>query len=141
MKNSGVPEGRARPAVAAGALAGTELRYGPWVSPSPTQQEPFPGPPCSSTFPGASSSPALTTFWIARPRTAFWLRAGVGPGLLGSFTTFSAVVFSIDQLARAGPHARCLDRLPAPVPAPGAWRGGRRLADRQSACRPVGSFA
>jgi len=47
---------------------------------------------------------ALTTVWMARPRTAFWLRAGLGPGLLGSFTTFSAVVFAADQLARAGQH-------------------------------------
>ena len=47
---------------------------------------------------------ALPTVWMARPRTPFWVRAGLGPGLLGSFTTFSAVVFSLDQLVREGQH-------------------------------------
>lgn len=47
---------------------------------------------------------ALTTAWLARPKTAFWLRAGLGPGLLGSFTTFSAVIYSLDQFSRAGQH-------------------------------------
>jgi CrcB protein len=35
-----------------------------------------------------------------------WLRAGLGPGLLGSFTTFSAVMVSLVSLTAA-------DRLPA----------------------------
>lgn len=31
-----------------------------------------------------------------------WLKAGVGPGILGTFTTFSAVVLSVVTLAEAG---------------------------------------
>ncbi|PTT66838.1 FluC/FEX family fluoride channel, partial [Arthrobacter sp. HMWF013] len=77
----------------------------------------------------------LTTLWIARPATAFWLRAGLGPGLLGSFTTFSAVVFSMDQLARAGGHPAWIAYLALSLllglgAAAGGWRTGRLLADR-----------
>ena len=35
-------------------------------------------------------------------RAATWLRAGLGAGLLGSFTTFSAVAVSLVSLSRAG---------------------------------------
>ena len=43
----------------------------------------------------------LTGFWSVRP-AAWWVRAALGPGLLGSFTTFSAVVYAVDQYARQG---------------------------------------
>ena len=77
---------------------------------------------------------ALTTVWIARPKTAFWLRAGLGPGLLGSFTTFSAVVFSIDQLFRGGFHASWLAYLGLSLvlglgAAAAGWKTGKALAD------------
>jgi CrcB protein len=103
MKPAGMPAGRAWLAVAAGGLLGTELRYGLGLV--------FPDVPGSVPWAtlwinigGSFVLAALTTIWMARPHTAFWLRAGLGPGLLGSFTTFSAVVFSVDQLARAGEH-------------------------------------
>jgi CrcB protein len=43
-------------------------------------------------------------FLVARiwPLTAGWVRAGVGPGLLGGFTTFSALVASIVTLTASG---------------------------------------
>ena len=77
---------------------------------------------------------ALTTVWIARPKTAFWLRAGLGPGLLGSFTTFSAVVFVIDQQFRAGFHAGWLAYLGLSLvlglgAAAAGWKTGKALAD------------
>lgn len=103
MKQSGMPAASAWLAVAAGGLLGTELRYGLGLA--------FPDAPGSVPWAtlwinvgGSFVLAALTTVWMARPRTSFWLRAGLGPGLLGSFTTFSAVVFSVDQLARAGEH-------------------------------------
>jgi fluoride exporter len=103
MKPAGMPAGRAWLAVAAGGLLGSELRYGLGLV--------FPDVPGSVPWAtlwinigGSFVLAALTTIWMARPQTAFWLRAGLGPGLLGSFTTFSAVVFSVDQLARAGEH-------------------------------------
>ena len=39
---------------------------------------------------------------VAWDRTPAWLRAGLGPGLLGSFTTFSALAVSLVTLADAG---------------------------------------
>jgi CrcB protein len=43
-------------------------------------------------------------FLIARlwPTTLGWVRAGVGPGVLGGFTTFSAVMVSMVTLASGG---------------------------------------
>ncbi|WP_314213642.1 CrcB family protein [Pseudarthrobacter equi] len=103
MRESWIPSGRAWLAVAAGGLVGSELRYGLGLA--------FPDPAGSVPWTtlwinvvGSFVLAALTTAWMARPHTAFWLRAGLGPGLLGSFTTFSAVVFAVDQLARDGQH-------------------------------------
>jgi CrcB protein len=137
MKSPGVPEWRAWLAVAAGGLVGTELRYGLGLA--------YPDPPgalpWATLFINISGSfvlAALTTFWIARPHTAFWLRAGLGPGLLGSFTTFSAVVFSVDQLARSGAHPVWtaylgLSLLLGLGAAAAGWRTGKVLADRLGA--------
>lgn len=36
------------------------------------------------------------------PRVPGWVRAGLGPGILGSFTTFSALALSVVVLAQAG---------------------------------------
>jgi CrcB protein len=137
MKKSGVPEGRAWLAVAAGALAGTELRYGLGLA-FPDAAGTVPWATLLINVSGSFVLAALTTFWIARPHTAFWLRAGVGPGLLGSFTTFSAVVFSIDQLARAGQHVvwivyLVLSLLLGLGAAAAGWRTGKVLADRWGA--------
>jgi CrcB protein len=103
MKPAGKPGGRAWLAVAAGGLLGTELRYGLGLA-FPDLPGAVPWATLLVNVGGSFILAALTTAWMARPQTAFWLRAGLGPGLLGSFTTFSAVVFSLDQLARAGEH-------------------------------------
>jgi CrcB protein len=76
----------------------------------------------------------LTTIWIARPQTAFWLRAGIGPGLLGSFTTFSALVIVIDQQIRGGYHATWLAYLGLSLvlglgAAAAGWKTGKAIAD------------
>ncbi len=140
MPYPGIPAGRAWLAVAAGGLLGTELRYGLGLA--------FPDPPGSLPWTtlwinvaGSFVLAALTTVWMARPHTAFWLRAGLGPGLLGSFTTFSAVVFSVDQLARAGWHAVWVAYLALSVllglAAAGAgWRLGSMVARRPGADGP-----
>ena len=88
-------------AVAAGGLLGTELRYALGLL-FPDRPGDLPWATLGINLVGSFVLAALTTIWIARPRTAFWLRAAIGPGVLGSFTTFSAVVFSADQLTRAG---------------------------------------
>jgi CrcB protein len=41
----------------------------------------------------------VSRVWAVAPE---WLRAGLGPGLLGSFTTFSALAVSAVELSAAG---------------------------------------
>ena len=43
----------------------------------------------------------VATLWT-RPTTPDWLRAGLGVGVLGAFTTFSAVMVSVVTLAVSG---------------------------------------
>lgn len=116
-------------AVAAGGLVGTELRYGLGVL-FPEATGAVPWTTLAINVAGSFVLGMLTTIWIARPHTAFWLRAAIGPGLLGSFTTFSAVVASVDQLARAGLHALWLFYLALSVllglgAAAAGWRAGK----------------
>jgi CrcB protein len=136
MKPAGMPPARAWFAVAVGGLLGTELRYGLGLA--------FPDLPGSVPWAtlwinvaGSFVLALLTTVWMARPHTAFWLRAGLGPGLLGSFTTFSAVVFAVDRLARAGEHfawiAYLVLSLLVGLAAAGAgWRSGKVVAGRMN---------
>ena len=118
-------------AVAAGGLLGTELRYVLGLL-FPDQPGDLPWATLSINIAGSFVLAALTTIWIARPHTAFWLRAAIGPGVLGSFTTFSAVVFSTDRLARGGVPSLGLLYLGLSVllglaAAAAGWRTGRLL--------------
>ena len=137
MKHAGMPDWRAWLAVAAGGLAGTELRYGLALV-FPDAAGAVPWTTLGINVAGSFVLAALTTLWIARPHTAFWVRAGLGPGLLGAFTTFSALVFSIDQLARAGEHPVWLIYLGLSLllglgAAAAGWRTGRLMVDRTEA--------
>jgi len=137
MKPAGMPAGRAWLAVAAGGLIGAELRYGLGLA-FPDLPGAVPWATLLINISGSFVLAALTTIWIARPQTAFWLRAGLGPGLLGSFTTFSAVVFSVDQLARAGEHMAwaaylALSVLLGLAAAGLGWRFGKSVAVRHDA--------
>jgi CrcB protein len=119
-------------AVAAGGLAGTELRYGLGVL-FPEQFGTVPWTTLGINIAGSFVLGMLTTIWIARPQTAFWLRAGIGPGLLGSFTTFSALVAAVDQLARGGLHTVWLAYLSLSVllglgAAAAGWKAGKAIA-------------
>lgn len=136
------PTWRAWLSVAVGGLAGSELRYG-LVLAFPDQPASLPWATLWINVAGSFVLAALTTAWMARPRTAFWLRAGLGPGLLGSFTTFSAVVFAVDQLARAGQHpvwiAYLAISLLLGLAAAGAgWRLGKRLTRQAVDAAPGG---
>jgi len=134
MKAVAGPGWRAWTAVAVGALAGTELRYGlGFLFPDAAGSVPW--TTLTINVLGSFVLAALTTLWIARPHTAFWLRAGIGPGLLGSFTTFSAVVFSVDQQARSGQHITWLIYLGLSLllglgAAAAGWKAGKALSDR-----------
>lgn len=137
MKPAGTPAARAWLAVAAGGLMGTELRYGLGLA-FPNLPGAVPWATMVINVGGSFVLAVLTTIWIARPQTPFWLRAGLGPGLLGSFTTFSAVVFSVDQLARAGEHMAwaaylVLSVLLGLAAAGLGWRFGTLVAVRRNA--------
>jgi len=137
MAGTGTPGWRAWLAVAGGGLLGTELRYGLGLA-FPDAAGMMPWTTLGINVAGSFVLAALTTFWIARPRTAFWLRAGLGPGLLGSFTTFSAVVFAVDQFSRANLHLVWIAYLGLSLllgfgAAAAGWRTGKVLADRSGA--------
>jgi CrcB protein len=91
-------ESRAVLAVLAGGLAGAGLRLGIDAL-LPHGDDGF---PLSTLLINVSGSFVLgmlvSRVWPVAP---VWLRAGLGAGLLGSFTTFSAVVASVFTLARA----------------------------------------
>lgn len=81
-----------------GGLAGTALRLGIDVA-IPHTDDSFPVSTLLINTIGAFTLGLL----VARvwPHAPDWLRAGLGAGLLGSFTTFSAVAVSLVSLSRA----------------------------------------
>ncbi|WP_307308764.1 fluoride efflux transporter FluC [Pseudarthrobacter enclensis] len=134
-----MPTGSAWLAVAAGGLIGSELRYGLGLA-FPDTPGSVPWATLAINISGSFVLAALTTIWIARPHTAFWLRAALGPGLLGSFTTFSAVILASGQLARAQAHPVWITYLGLSLvlglAAAGAgWRTGRFVSRNQDGRR------
>lgn len=77
-------------AVAIGGFGGTETRYllGVLLPESPGA---FPWTTLAINVGGSFLLGLLTALWAAGTHKPRWLQAGLGPGLLGSFTTFSAV--------------------------------------------------
>jgi CrcB protein len=80
-------------AVAVGGFTGTEIRYLLGLV--------FPEPPGSYPWTTLAINVAgslllgwLTAAWASGARSPRWLQAGLGPGLIGSFTTFSAVALA-----------------------------------------------
>ena len=90
-------------AVAVGGLLGTEARYGLGLL-IPEATGVLPLTTLGINVVGSLLLGIVTAFWTERPEAPAWLHAGLGPGLLGSFTTFSAVTIAIEQLAAAGRH-------------------------------------
>jgi CrcB protein len=81
-----------------GAGVGTGLRLGiDALAPHPDNA--FPWATLGINVVGAFTLGALVS--LAWDRTPAWLRAGLGPGLLGSFTTFSALTVALVTLAAA----------------------------------------
>jgi len=86
-------------AVAAGAAVGTAARYGIDL----LLPHPIDGFPWSTFIVNAVGSLALG--WLTAAlwdRVPDWVRAGLGAGLLGSFTTFSAVMVSAIAIGQGG---------------------------------------
>lgn len=120
-------------AVAVGGLAGSELRYGLGLL-FPEHPGSVPWTTLAINVSGSFVLALLTTLWMARPRTSFWLRAGIGPGILGSFTTFSAVVFALDRQIRDGQPALWILYLGLSLilglgAAAAGWKAGKAVAD------------
>ena len=85
-------------AVIVGAIAGTGIRFGlDTLMPHGDRQFPL-----STLIINVVGAFALG-FLVARvwPTASAWLKAGLGAGLLGSFTTFSAVAVSFVALAQS----------------------------------------
>lgn len=80
------------------------------------------------------------------PRVPGWMRAGLGPGILGSFTTFSALAVSVVALTQAGDLVGAVLTVVLSIGLGmlAAWAGltlGARLAgvgSRGSAASPAG---
>jgi len=88
-------------AVVAGGVIGTGLRYGIDVV-FPVADPGFPWPTLAINVVGSFVLALLTaTLWM-RSSTPGWVKAGVGTGLMGSFTTFSAFAVSLFSEATAG---------------------------------------
>ena len=86
-------------AVLVGGIVGTALRLGVDAL-VPHGDDGFP----LSTLAVNTIGAFALGFLVARvwDRATSWLRAGLGAGLLGSFTTFSAVAVSLVSLGQAG---------------------------------------
>jgi CrcB protein len=103
---SALPGPGAWAAVAVGGFVGAEARY--LLGVAFPEDGSIPWTTLAINVAGSLLLGMLTALWTERPGTAFWLRAGLCPGLLASFTTFSAVALAIDQLAAQGRHAAWL---------------------------------
>ncbi len=86
-------------AVAVGGMIGTSLRIG-LTALFPNEANEFPWSTLVENVVGSF----LLGLLVARlwPVAPSWVRAGLGPGVLGSFTTFSAIMTSLITLTSAG---------------------------------------
>ncbi|GAA1341659.1 fluoride efflux transporter FluC [Arthrobacter roseus] len=86
--------------VGCGAFLGTEARYLIGLA-VPETSGSVPWTTLAVNITGSFILGYLTSRWMARP-APFWLRAAVGPGILGSFTTFSSVMLTLTILSTDG---------------------------------------
>lgn len=81
----------------------------------PAERDAFPWATLAVNVVGSFMLGALvSTLWI-REGTPSWLKAGLGAGLLGAFTTFSAVMVSLVALAASGEWMPAVGYLVASV--------------------------
>ena len=115
-------------AVAIGGLVGTGLRLACDLA-FPHADGEFPFETLIVNLVGAFALGWLVGGLWTRPTTPFWLKAGLGSGLLGSFTTLSAVMASLLLLTAGGEAALAVAYLLASVvgglglAAAGLWIG------------------
>ncbi len=95
---------RAYLAVAVGGLIGTGLRLACDLA-FPHEDGAFPVETLLVNLGGALVLGWLVGGLWTRPAMPTWLKAGLGAGVLGSFTTLSSVMASLVLLTREGEHA------------------------------------
>ncbi len=86
--------------VGCGAFLGTEARYLIGLA-IPETSGSVPWTTLAVNIAGSVILGYLTARWVVRP-APFWLRAAVGPGILGSFTTFSSIMLTLTMLSTDG---------------------------------------
>ncbi len=117
-------------AVIVGGLVGTGLRLGIDAL-IPHTDDQFPWSTLAINVAGAFLLGALVArVWEWAPD---WLRAGLGVGLLGSFTTFSAIAVALVALADAGEWVTAAGYLLVTMVAglAAAWAGLALIGERQ----------
>jgi CrcB protein len=116
-------------AVFAGGLVGTALRLGLDALLPHTAPGAFPWSTLVINVVGSFALGILVArVWPTAPE---WLRFGLGTGVLGSFTTFSAVVISLIQLTGEYPLVAAVYLLASLVLGLGAAWLGLRLGHRR----------
>ena len=101
-------------AVAVGGLIGTGLRLACDLA-FPHADDAFPVETLIVNLAGAFVLGWLVGGLWTRPTMPMWLKAGIGPGVLGSFTTLSAVTASLLVLGREGEWPTAVGYLLASV--------------------------
>ena len=121
-------------AVAAGGALGTEARYALLLLFPPTLSS-FDWATLGINTAASLALGWLTGRWLSRPLPA-WARAGLGPGLLGGFSTFSALALSLDRILAGGRPLEAAAYLAASLvlglgaAAAGLFLGARRRPGR-----------
>jgi CrcB protein len=121
---------RLAPAVFLGGALGTALRFGTDLA-LPHSAGQFPAGTLLVNAIGAFVLGWLVAGLWTRPAVPQWLKAALGPGLLGSFTTFSAAMVSLVTLASANSWALAAGYLAATLllgfaaAGLGLWLGAR----------------
>jgi CrcB protein len=87
-------------AVAVGGVIGTAARWG-LDSAVPHTSSQFPLSTLVTNIVGTFLLAFLTAGLWTRSGVPAWVKAGVGPGVLGTYTTFSAVVLALVTIAEA----------------------------------------
>ena len=121
-------------AVALGGLIGTGLRLACDLA-FPHADDAFPVETLVVNLAGAFALGWLVGGLWTRPSMPMWLKAGIGPGVLGSFTTLSAVMASLLVLGLEGEWPTAAGYLLASVigglaAAAGGLRIGSLIAHR-----------
>lgn len=124
-------------AVALGGFCGAALRVGLglWFPDAPG----FPATTLAINVTGTAALAALTSYWQITRGAPSWLRAGVGTGFLGAFTTFSALVlFALGSTpARAALALVVSLALCAAAAWAAMWWVERALAGRKKSAQAV----